>query len=205
MSRAALDPASALMAVGSSGPSAPGTSRSTTARRTKPTVLRTSAGRVFWQRQWGNPIADGWMTVAYACLFSVNQRFRLHPDEADSDLDHFRLVGPYLAYAWHPCAEGCIREDLEVRDLRSGGLVRTGPTSLGGHDGGIADLELKENASAAVIAYSYPPDRAREVWAYDTLGARQLDRGNISPQSLVLAGSTLSWVKNGVVRSATLE
>jgi hypothetical protein len=167
------------------------------------TVLLAPTGRVFWQFEW-----DGteWIEIAYACLFSANRRFKLHEDEDDdSDLHDFRLVGPYLAYAWHPCAEGCLRDDVEVRDLRDGKLARRGPTSAGGHEGAITDLELKDNGSVAVIAYSYPPDRAREVWAYDTLGARRLDRGDISPRSLVLEGSTLSWVKDGVVRSATLE
>jgi hypothetical protein len=170
------------------------------------TVLSAPTGRVFWQQEWGQ---EGWMTFAYACLYSANQRFKLHQDQDDdSDLANFRLVGPYLAYSWHPCGGvGCISDVVEVRDLRDGSMLRrVGGYGSGGHSGSVSDLELKQNGSVAVIGiiypYSEPP--AYEVWAYDTLGWRRLDRGNISQESLGLDGSTLTWVKDGVVRSATL-
>ena len=170
------------------------------------TVLRTATGRVFWQAQWDDN--DGWMTIAYACLFSANKRVRLHQDEDDdSDLSLFRLAGPYVAYAWHPCAEGCQGEDVEVKDLRDGRVARHAGYGAGGHDGAVSDLELKPNASVGVIALGdpYAPRLVPEVWAYDTLGARPLDRGNISRSSLELNGSTLSWLKDGFPHSAALR
>jgi hypothetical protein len=177
--------------------------------RTHPaeTLLSAPTGRVFWQSEW-----DGteWLAVTYACLFSANKRFKLHVDgDDDSDLHDFRLVGPYVAYAWHPCAEGCHSEDVEVKDLRDGRLARRAAYGLLGNQGGaVTDLELKPNASVGVIAYGdpYAPRLVPEVWAYDAMGSsRKLDRGNISRRSLVLNGSTLTWVKDGVVRSGTLH
>jgi hypothetical protein len=101
----------------------------------------------------------------------------------------------------------CQYEKAEVLDLRDGRLVLSAPASMRGHGGAIDDLELKPNGSVAVIGFGdpYSPDPVHVVWAYDTLGWRVLDRGNISERSLRLSGSTLTWVKDGVVRSATLN
>ena len=57
----------------------------------------------------------------------------------------------------------------------------------------------------AVIADLRAQEDRRDVLAYDSLGKRLLDSGNISPRSLELRGSTLSWSKDGTPRSAELN
>jgi hypothetical protein len=159
------------------------------------TLLSAPTGRVFWESRWDD--RDGWMTVAYACLFSVNRLVKLgQDDDDDEDVEAIRLVGPYVAYSRAYCPMGC-NFDLTVIDLRDGRRVKRVGT------GGITDLELKENGSVAWIEFA--SESEREVWAYDTTGRRQLDRGNIPRQSLTLEGSTLSWMKDGVTYTATLD
>jgi hypothetical protein len=66
-------------------------------------------------------------------------------------------------------------------------------------------LELKDNGSIGWINLAPPYTVAPpSVSAYDSLGRRLLDSGNIALESLTLSGSTLSWVKDGVPQSATL-
>jgi hypothetical protein len=169
-------------------------------------VLSTPTGRVFWEDEWDH--REGWIVVAHACLFSVNERFELgQDDDDDSDLFEFRLAGPYVAYGRVEAAGGAAT--VYVRDLRDGRKLRGGldpnrPTYPGELFTGISDLELKENGSVAVIG-SPLSGGGFEVWGYDSLGVRLLDSGNVSKESLELAGSTLSWVKDGAPRSAELS
>jgi hypothetical protein len=172
------------------------------------TVLSAPTGRVFWQPLWDD--RDGWMTVAYACLFSVDRRFALgQDDDDDHDIGAMRLVGSYLAYAEIGCVGVGCGYGVVVRDLRDGGVARSAPTPYVSQEffGPVADLELKENASVAWIAgpAPYSNEVGPSVWAYDGAGKRRLDTGDISPTSLELDGSTLTWVKEGVLRSATLD
>ncbi len=169
------------------------------------TILSAPTGRVFWEPRWDD--RDWWTTVAYACLFSANKRFRLGQDEDDdSDLGPFRLAGPYVAYHGAYCSMGC-GFNLIVLDLRDGRRVREVPDASSAFIGRVTDLELNENGSIAWIATAppYSSERAPSVSAYDSLGQRRLDTGNIALQSLTLDGSTLSWEKDGVARSATLD
>jgi hypothetical protein len=169
------------------------------------TVLSSATGRVFWQSLWDD--RDGWTTVAYACLFSANRRFKLGQDEDDdSDLGPFRLVGPYVAYHGAYCSMGC-GFDLRVLDLRDGTILRKLPESSSTPLGAVTDLELKDNGSIAWISRPapYSTETAPSVSAYDSLGLRQLDVGDIELHSLELDGSTLSWTKEGVLQSATLN
>jgi hypothetical protein len=144
------------------------------------TVLSAPTGRVFWQPAW----KDEWRTVAYACLFSANKRFRLAgwDEDDDSDLELFRLVGPYVAYMHDGCAETCtFGMWVRVHDLRTGAQTR--------HEANATDLELKENGSTAWIDHGdpYAPDpHPVDVWAADSLGVRRLDHGSISGRSLTL-------------------
>jgi hypothetical protein len=51
-----------------------------------------------------------------------------------------------------------------------------------------------------------PAAPAWEVWAFDSHGQRVLDSGpNLELHSLELNGSTLTWIKDGTTRSATLD
>lgn len=73
--------------------------------------------------------------------------------------------------------------------------------------GRVTNLELSDNGSIAWIAYPapYSSETTPTVSAYDSLGRRRLDSGNIALESLTLDGSTLSWVKDGAIQSAPLE
>jgi hypothetical protein len=165
------------------------------------TLLRTPTGRVFRKRTWTGFLRS---RVFYACLYSTNKPIRLgeetHSFESSSFSD-FRLVGPYVAYVeTGPCALAYC-DTLWVRDLRSG--RRTKRLERGQF--GVSDPKLKGNGSVAWIE----PSSGRlgiptSVWAADGIGMRRLDRGNIDATSLTLDGSTLTWRKDGVLRSATL-
>lgn len=73
------------------------------------------------------------------------------------------------------------------------------------------DLVLRRNGSIASIATGTefgdePPPSAIQVRALDAGGIRLLDEGpGISLRSLELDGTTVSWVKDGVRKSATLR
>jgi hypothetical protein len=180
------------------------TFRSCRTHRAK-TVLSAPTGRVFWEPRWDD--SDGWTTVAFACLFSVNKRFKLGQDEDDdSDLGPFRLVGPYVAYHGAYCPMGC-GFDLTVLDLRDGRRVREVPGASPGSIGRVKDLELHQNGSIAWISTAppYSSERTPSVSSYDTFGRRRLDTSNIALDSLELSGSTLSWAMDGVAYSATLD
>lgn len=171
------------------------------------TVLQGPTGRVFWRRAWDDQGGDGWMKVAYGCLFSVDEAFRLgQDDDDDSDLKLFRLAGPYVAFEREECSMGC-GFSVHVHDLRDGTELREAPRYPGDASfGRVSDLELKDNGSVAWISGAPPYTAgAPVVWAYDSLGWRQLDGGNVSPESLTLNGSILTWVNDGVTRSAVLD
>ena len=131
-----------------------------------------------------------------------------------------RAFSPFLAFLRGPCAM-CLGEQwwIAVRAARHGSLVSDPdlgwPTRVG-------DLELKANGSVAwtldrlaVSPNGLPIDNgsgeppaalAWEVWALDSHGQRVLDSGpNLDLHSLELNGSTLTWIKDGTTRSATLD
>ena len=114
-----------------------------------------------------------------------------------------RLNGAYAALGQSFCPNGC-GYGVQVRDLRTGRQTRAAAAP-----GRVADLELKDNGSVAWISdpsLFLPQFTSRTVWADDTAAdERVLDSGNISERSLTLTDSTLTWLKDGVVRSATLH
>jgi hypothetical protein len=166
------------------------------------TLLRAPSGRAFRELRWVRDSFFGrrWAETAYACLYSVNRPVKLGEPMGfagdSSDIRHLRLVGPYVAYVQLGDCGLSECDDVLVDDLRSGRRARR----LGAGYG--LDLELKSNGSVAFIG-----GLLREpnyVEAADSHGVRQLDSGNISATSLTLNGSTLTWRKDGGVRSATL-
>jgi hypothetical protein len=168
------------------------------------TLLLTPAGRVFWHDTWLG--RDGWGRVAYGCLFSLNRPFALGQDnDDDNDLARFRLVEPYVAFEHSECPMGCVFS-LHVQDLRDG-RVRHLPRVPRDTFGTVTDVELRENGSVAWIARpsQYFGLREPAVWADDGQASRLLDSGNIALDSLELSGSTLTWLKDGVAQSATLD
>jgi hypothetical protein len=179
------------------------------------TIVSSVVGRVFTQHH-----TYGWwfMPFAYGCLYEENRRFKLGlvaPFQPRTrfpvvhSLDQFRLAGPYTAYGCHgdfalDYPLGCSGEII-VRSLRDGSLRRANTNRYGWDPWAAAtDLELRDNGSVAWITRVDP--RTRVVAAFDAAGKRVLDRGpRINPASLMLDGSTLTWIKDGVRRSATLE
>lgn len=158
--------------------------------RTHPgkTVLRGPAGRVFLNGDYD----------AFGCLYSVDRRFYLGPDfDGDPDVGLYRLAGPYVAYMEFGCEgiDSCL-SDVIVRDLRNGKKVFEGQRAADFDF--VTDVALKATGSVAWIA-------GPAVWASDTQGVRLLDTGNIAKRSLDLSGSTLTWLKDGALGTATLE
>jgi hypothetical protein len=171
------------------------------------TLLMASAGRVFQQREWAGRHGL-WVRNTYACLFSVNRRFRLAGEH--DHIGPFRLAEPYVAFAQEDYfgIGGAPIVDVQVHDLRDGRARSLPPRNSRSCFGTVTDLALKATGAAAWIAdppgyclYRFP----RSVWADDALGYRQLDGGDIEPRSLELNGSALSWLKDGVVQTAALE
>jgi hypothetical protein len=166
------------------------------------TLLWTSHARVFHRlRASGDPFVPD-TPVAYGCLFSRARALLLDEDfDPDSDLRLFRLAGPYVAYAQDFCPMGC-GWNVYVVDLRNGEKRQISLGSEGSSGGPATDLVLAPSSSVAWIVDASP----NQVAAQDASGRRALDSGNtIALSSLELHGSTLTWVKGGVLRSASLH
>lgn len=166
-------------------------------------ALETSSGRVFEVWRY---IDHVWTKVVFACLFSDNRQVfldRMPHTTDDAFFQGHRMAGPYVAWSKFECTSSC-SDWWTLVDLRNGqrGVLPGAFPSLNTEP----DLELKENGSFGLIGRSnYPEGSPWEVWAYDSHGFRRLDEGNIDTMSLTLAGSTLTWVKDGVQRSAELD
>jgi hypothetical protein len=165
------------------------------------TLAWAPSARVFQRaRQTGDQYVP-FINYAYGCLFSRRRAFLLDEDQRpDSNLRLFRLAGPYTAYAQDACPMGCGR-NVFVVDLRNGRKLLNRPTGVlaGPYFAPATDLELKANASVAWMVEG-------AVLAHDSSGERRLDSGDgIDSTSLELEGSRLTWIKNGVVRSAILR
>jgi len=174
------------------------------------TDLRNSDGRVFEQLRLEG--SGEFFPHAYACLFSVNKRFPLSRNWDEETIETPRLTAPYAAYVRVFCGVGSCTPLIEVRDLRDGHRFRNLDVSsetLPGRAREVADLELKANGSVAWIVDRFEfmgSPHTIDVVAVDSAGRRVLDSGtDVDPKSLTLTGSTLTWVKSGATRSASLN
>lgn len=176
------------------------------------TLLLTSTGRVLQQYALTKP-RGGFFPHAYGCLFATpKRRVDLGQNYDDETVEVPRLAGQLVAYAAGECAIGGCFAQLEIRDLRDGSVVRTLYATPGPPDGPnrVHDLVLTGTGALAWTvsrgAFVVEPFDPQQVWALDTQGQRLLDGGSaIDLQSLSLNGSALTWIKGGVVRSATLD
>jgi hypothetical protein len=176
--------------------------------RTHPgrTVLEGPGSRVLLVEE-----SDGY-DYAVACLYSVDRPVSLGLDiDGDPDVGLYRLAGPYVAYRESSCEGlGSCLSDVFVRDLRTGKKVFEGTQGVPFDN--VSDLALKETGAVAWIAQPEggdgvsPPGAETTLWASDRQGFRVLDSGEgIGLRSLELSGSTLTWVKDGVPSTATLD
>jgi hypothetical protein len=122
-----------------------------------------------------------------------------------------------MAFAGYAVSFGSISgrlSNVRVTDLRDARVIRDiqrVSSAAGGFGPNLAeDLVVKDNGSVAWIVlqgkYFDANYRLREVWAEDSTGRRLLDSGSdIDKGSLTLVGSTLTWVRGGATRSATLN
>ena len=148
--------------------------------------------------------------------FDLDQPWPEWPPEY---VENPRLAGRYAAWASvsaYSLGIGAGSREVRaifVRDLRTGlrlraiGRAQLYSDSHQEDNAEVGDLALKDNGSVAWIADASGAGGTRrvEVWAADTGGRRRLDSGpGIARDSLNLRGSTLSWIKDGVVRSAGL-
>jgi hypothetical protein len=180
--------------------------------RTHParTLALSAEGRIFQHRTAGEL-----ETRVYGCLFSTNTRVFLAGQGASGDqfVELFRLGGPYAGWVSIGCSAAC-GYGVVVRDLRDGSRFRTAPS-----DGPVGDLVVSSTGAAAFIGVGRSPLTPTEVRVIEPTIAtcfpepvsvcwnstRLLDSGNIDPTSLTLEGGTLSWMKDGALRTAPLE
>jgi hypothetical protein len=182
--------------------------RSCRTQRAK-TDLRNGDGRVFQQLRL---LTGEFYPHSYACLFSTNRRIELSRNWDDESIDRPTLVAPYVAYVSIECGVGSCFSSIAVRDLRDGSrfLDAAAPTAgPAGRPHGVGVLVLKANGSVAWTVdhgdFMGTP-RTVAVVAQDTTGRRVLDSGpDVEAASLRLTGSTLTWVRGGVTKSATLN
>jgi hypothetical protein len=183
------------------------------------TLERTSAGRIFEQLRLD---ADGgFFTNYYACLFESNKRVRLGKDTALERVDVPLLAPPLVGFSGAGCSIGGCSSKITIKNLRSGKRVGGGPALCDMPASGspadqpnlVQALVLKPNGANAWIVSTNPipgsPPEEKgyiQVCADDAGGRRHLDVGDgIRLKSLKLSGSTLTWVKDGAARTATLN
>jgi len=175
--------------------------------------LRNDSGRVFEQLLGIGDVE--FFPHVYACLFSTNKRVPLGRNWDDERIELPRLTEPYVAYVSIGCGLAGCSPSIMVRDLRDGRLLRnhlepsfeTQPERTPARN--VTSLVLKANGSVAWIvdrlAFMGLP-HSIDVVAVDSTGRRVLDSGlDVDPTSLALTGSTLTWRKGGIVRSAMLN
>lgn len=175
------------------------------------TVVKNSAARVFQKKVLLRPASGGHATGyrVYGCLYAKDRRFLIGLQKpVDGEFEWIsrtlvRLAGPFVGYA-HGFDSGLDGgQFVEVRDLRTGEQVyRSENNNLVK----VFDLELGAAGSVAWVSdeVESTPGRGVSAWGPSS-GRTLLDSGpEISRRSLTLSGTTLSWTKAGVLRSAPL-
>jgi hypothetical protein len=165
-----------------------------------------------------DPVARIYDTGAgvYGCSTKTRRRFRL--GSSSRSLREGR-VGP-AALARSDAAYGLSTYGVDtgsaqvvVRRLTDGKILRTAP-AISGATGpesyqSVAALVVKADGAAAWIGEGHSiigHGRGIEVHRFDTRGQAELDHGiGISPASLRLHFSRLTWLHSGHKRSATLK
>jgi hypothetical protein len=131
---------------------------------------------------------------------------------------HIVLAGPLVAYEHYARGEGLnnSREEVVVRDLRTGTRLRDEPTGRAKIPGPEPELEfgigdttaivVKGDGSVAWIVETRDADGRYQVHAVDAVGSRLLASGaDINPTSLALAENTLYWTQGGQPQAAPIN
>jgi len=173
------------------------------------TDVQNDDGRVFEQLRFADIFSE-FAPFTYACLFSEDRRVLLGRNWDDEQIEVPALTAPYVGFAAVGCGGASCVSTVEVRDLPTGRLVKTLPSStiaVPGDSTRLTALVLKANASLAwIVQKAGPTGRLFEVIADDAGGRRILDASpDVDPASLTLSGSTLGWVDGGTAESATLD
>jgi hypothetical protein len=139
--------------------------------------------------------------------YAIGLRISASPGGNEGGFDHLMLSGQMLAD--ETIAAETARDDIVVRNLLTGRWVHKlpvgGKRQLGGN-GSVGSMVLKQDGAVAWIVRIEGANPVLEVWAADTKGLRVLASGaTITPGSLRLRGSILSWVNGGVAARATLR
>jgi hypothetical protein len=175
------------------------------------TVVKNATTRVFTQ-------PFGPYRFTFGCLLAARGAVVLAgADEfgGSDSAELVRLAGPYVAYGFGYTGPNETYEVVRVVDLRAGDIVHSvGPGPAGiDFQAALYALVLKDNGAVAWIGWGGVEDEtgkwlgnATVVGKFDSGGYSELDRGDgIEPGSLHLDGSTLRWVRDGVVGSAPLD
>lgn len=169
--------------------------------RTHPaeTVGRSPEGRVFLHyRRRGVTLLER----AYGCLFSTQERFLLGATDREGigGPTMFELAGPYAGYVFVGCSAAC-GYTVYVNDLRNGAVVKR----LSFLEG-VTDLVVSPSGAVAFIENPRFEAVAPEVRIATGASAQVVDSGEgIDLDSLELEGNLVSWIKDGIRRTAPLE
>jgi hypothetical protein len=192
----------ALVVLLAGGPSA--SARSRCAKSGSKTVVSTKLVRVYSVRNKD----DG--RNLYGCLKSNDRRQRLTRSFDDGyvtsgSYSHVKVAGRFVAwqesYTDVSCKAACPPDyqatttSIAVRDLKR----RKTASSNGRVDG-----KLVLTIGGGVAWTQQAPTGEGVVNAFDGNGSRELDRGNVDLKSLSVSGSTVAWMKDGAIQSATL-
>ncbi len=140
----------------------------------------------------------------YACAKrSGRVHWLAYPDVYGSFVG--RLAGPYVAYL-EPYVAGC-KADCPPGHVETEPVivlnVLTGRARSTSEPMPVTALHLTAGGTAAFVAPA--GRRQRSVRVLTRWGTRTLDTGAIASRSVRLRGRRLSWVRDGVPRTATLD
>jgi hypothetical protein len=210
---------------------APAQARTRCQLRGSSTIVQTSSGRIFSKpgtERLFSPPQDIPVVHYYGCLFSVGKRYSLgfnaNADYCLPFVSTWRLAGRYGAFLEvRGCDSGPDGGAVVRRDLKTGVVVRDDTPAQVASDApdspfvterpGYQPIDLVLTASGA-LAWDVPRASPScsgtslpcRVIKSDRDGRAVLDEGfGIVLTSLELRGSTVSWIRDGIRRSATLR
>lgn len=190
------------------GAEAQGAKRSPCDRSRTTTIKKQAGSRVFTQRR-------GSLRTTYACRYKTGRVFKLNTEYLDDlqsgGVELIRLAGVYVGWA-HPYSdEFNDYEDVRVMDLRNGSKVSPDTSETAGEDFDVTDTALTPKGSFAWIVVVTSGESLSgessvfEVYTLIDRKVTKVDSGKrIRGNSLLLEGSTLSWINRGERKETTL-